>query len=75
MRPFPVTSHRDVARLSLGRIPSGPALAVVTEWLFTLLKPVGIPDKVIAYLGDLFGLYVGAFAFEESPRHGVLHRR
>jgi hypothetical protein len=39
---------------------------VFTEWLFTLLKPVGIPDKVIAYLGDLFGLYVGAFAFEES---------
>jgi AcrR family transcriptional regulator len=61
-----LTSHRDVARLSLGRIPSGPALAVVTEWLFTLLKPVGIPDDVIAYLGDLFALYVGAFAFEES---------
>ena len=61
-----LTSHRDVARLSLGRIPSGPALAVVTEWLFTLLKPVGIPDKVIAYLGDLFALYVGAFAFEET---------
>jgi hypothetical protein len=37
-----------------------------TEWLFTLLKPVGIPDRVIAYLGDLFGLYVGAYAFEES---------
>lgn len=59
-------SHRDVARISLGRVPSGPAIALLTEWLFTLLKPVGIPDKVIAYLGDLFGLYVGAFAFEES---------
>ena len=55
-----------MARLSLGRIPSGPMLAVVTEWLFTLLKPVGIPDNVIAYLGDVFSLYVGAFAFEES---------
>jgi AcrR family transcriptional regulator len=59
-------SHRDVARLTLGRVPSGPALAVVSEWLFTLLTPVGIPDQVIAYLGDLFGLYVGAFTFEES---------
>jgi AcrR family transcriptional regulator len=58
--------HRDVARISLGRVPSGPAVAVVTEWLFTLLTPVGIPDKVIAYLGDLFGLYAGAFTFEES---------
>ena len=27
---------------------------------------MGIPDRVIAYLGDLFGLYVGAYAFEES---------
>src|SRR5580658_6331007 len=58
--------HRDVARISLGRVPTGPSLAVFIEWLFTLLKPVGIPDKVIAYIGDLFGLYTGAFAFEES---------
>jgi len=39
---------------------------VYNEWLFTLLEPAGIPDQVISYLGDLFGLYVGAFAFEES---------
>jgi Tetracyclin repressor-like, C-terminal domain len=52
--------------LSFGRIPGGPTLALYTEWLFTLLKPVGIPDRVISYLGDLFGLYVGAYAFEES---------
>lgn len=61
-----LNSHRDVARLSLGRIPSGPTLALLSEWLFSLLKPVGIPDQVIAYLGDLFGLYTGAYAFEES---------
>ena len=61
-----LNSHRDVARLSLGRIPSGPTLALLSEWLFSLLKPVGIPDQVIAYLGDLFGLYIGAYAFEES---------
>ena len=58
--------HRDVARISLGRVPSGPSVVLLTEWLFTLLTPVGIPDKVIAYLGDLFGLYVGAFTFEET---------
>jgi AcrR family transcriptional regulator len=61
-----LASHRDVARLSLGRIPAGTVLSVSTEWLFSLLQPVGIPDRVIAYLGDLFGLYVGAYAFEES---------
>src|SRR5258708_39797434 len=61
-----LNNQRDVARLSIGRIPAGPTLAVYSEWLFALLKPVGIPDQVIAYLGDLFGLYVGAYAFEES---------
>jgi AcrR family transcriptional regulator len=58
--------HRGVARISLGRIPAGPTLARLTEWLFQLLRPVGIPDRVIAYVGDLLGLYVGAYAFEES---------
>jgi len=58
--------HRDIARISLGRIPSGPAIARLGEWLFALLRPAGIPDRVIAYVGDLFGLYIGAFAFEES---------
>jgi AcrR family transcriptional regulator len=58
--------HRDGARITLGRVPSGPTIARFTEWLFELLTPVGIPDRVIAYLGDLAALYVGAYAFEES---------
>jgi len=58
--------HRDIARISLGRIPAGPTLARIAEWTFELLRPAGIPDRVIAYLGDLLGLYVGAYAFEES---------
>ncbi|MGH9126380.1 MAG: TetR/AcrR family transcriptional regulator [Acidimicrobiales bacterium] len=59
-------SHRDVARISLGRIPSAPAIAEMAEWQFRLLKPVGLPDWVIALAGDLLALYVGAYAFEES---------
>lgn len=58
--------HRDGARISLGRVPSGPTIARFTEWTFALLAPLGIPDRVIAYLGDLAALYVGAYAFEES---------
>jgi AcrR family transcriptional regulator len=59
-------AHRDIARVSLGRVPSGPTLASLAEWFFALLSPVGVPAPVIAYLGDFFGLYVGAYAFEES---------
>jgi AcrR family transcriptional regulator len=58
--------HRDGARITLGRLPSGPSIARFAEWLFELLTPVGIPDQVIAYLGDMVSLYVGAYAFEES---------
>src|SRR6266498_3964925 len=29
--------HRDIARLSLGRIPAGGTLALLNEWLFELL--------------------------------------
>jgi hypothetical protein len=58
--------HRDIARISLGRLPSGPMLARFTEWMFALLGPAGIPDRVIAYVADLTSLYVEAFAFEES---------
>ena len=61
-----LNSHRDIARISLGRIPSGPTIARFTEWLFQLLGPVGIPDHVITKVGDVFGLYVGGYAFEES---------
>lgn len=58
--------HRDLARISLGRIPSGPTIARISEWTFQLLQPVGIPDQVIAYAGDLFALYVGAIEFEQG---------
>jgi len=61
-----MSEHRDVGRLSLGRVPGGQQTAVIGEWFFTLLSPLGIPDRVIAYLGDFFGLYLGAYAFEES---------
>jgi AcrR family transcriptional regulator len=61
-----LSRYRDVARLSFGRMPAGPQTALLSEWLFTLLQPVGIPDRAIAYIGDIAGLYVGAFCFEES---------
>jgi AcrR family transcriptional regulator len=58
--------HRDIARFSLGRIPFGPNLLRVSEWMLGLMRAGGVPDRVAAYAGDLFGLYVGAHAFEET---------
>lgn len=61
-----LTRHRDVARVTLGSIPAGPNTLVVVEWMHALLREAGLPDRVVALVGDLAGLYVGAFAYEES---------
>ncbi len=58
--------HRGVARISLGRIPIGPNLVRVVEWLLMLLREAGVPDRTASLTGDLLALYVGAFAYEES---------
>ncbi len=61
-----LTSHRDIARVSLGAIPVGPNVLRVVEWMHALLRGAGLPDRVVALVGDFFGLYVGAYSFEES---------
>jgi AcrR family transcriptional regulator len=61
-------SHRDAARITLGRVPLGPNLVRVIEWQLALLRGAGIPDRTVALAGDLFALYVGAYAYEESLR-------
>jgi AcrR family transcriptional regulator len=58
--------HRDGARITLGRVPSGPTIARFAEWLFELMTPTCVPDRVIAYMGDIVSLYVGAYALEET---------
>jgi AcrR family transcriptional regulator len=59
-------SHGDIARVSLGAIPVGPNALRVMEWAHGLLREAGLPDRVVALVGDLFALYVGAYAYEES---------
>jgi AcrR family transcriptional regulator len=61
-----LSEHRDIGRISLGRIPSGPTVARFIEWLFELLQPIGVPDNVIAYMSDVLSLYIGAQSFEDS---------
>jgi AcrR family transcriptional regulator len=59
-------SHRDIARVTLGRVPMGPNLVRVIEWQLALLRGAGLPDATAALTGDLLALYVGAFVYEES---------
>ncbi len=59
-------AHRDIARVSLGRIPTGVNVLRASEWLLGLLRAAGLPQKVVAYAGDLGALLVGAYTYEES---------
>jgi AcrR family transcriptional regulator len=61
-----LTAHRDIARVTLGALPVGSNTLRVVEWMNALLREAGIPDRTVALVGDLFALYVGSYAYEES---------
>src|SRR3954451_1834385 len=58
--------HRDLARLSLGRVPVGPNLVRSLEWQLAVMRGAGVPDRVAGLTADLMNLFVGAFAYEEA---------
>ena len=60
--------HRDAAQISMGRIPAGPRSLPVLERNLAVLVAAGLPARVVAHAADMFALYVGGFAFEESLR-------
>jgi AcrR family transcriptional regulator len=64
-----LSQRRDAAQLSLGRVPTGPNSLPVLERNLAVLAASGLPPQVIAYASDMFALYVGAFAYEESLSH------
>ena len=67
--------RRDAAQLSLGRVPSGPNSLPILERNLAVLAASALPPRVIAYAADMFALYVGAFAYEESVRPRRNRRR
>jgi AcrR family transcriptional regulator len=60
------SKYPGLGALTLGRIPMGPTVVRWIEWTLSLLRAAGVPDDIAAYSGDLFGLYIGAHALEES---------
>jgi AcrR family transcriptional regulator len=58
--------HRDVALASLGRVPMGPNLARIGEWLLAVLRGAGVPDRPAAWFADLIALVGAAQATEDQ---------
>jgi len=60
------SAHRDLARASFARIPLGPNALRVSESMLGMMRAGGLSDRAIGLGTDLFALYVGAVAYEES---------
>lgn len=58
--------HRDIAQASMGRVPLGPNLIRIMEWMLTLLRGAGVPDREAAWFPDLAALIGGAQAIEDE---------
>jgi AcrR family transcriptional regulator len=57
--------HRDVAVASLGRVPMGPNLVRIAEWLLGLMHSAGIPTRAASWFTDVFALVGAAQAAED----------
>jgi AcrR family transcriptional regulator len=60
-----ITSHRDLAKAFMGRIPFGPNGLRNVEGMLRLLRAHGLPDYIAAFAGDLVGQYLVGAAVEE----------
>jgi TetR/AcrR family transcriptional regulator, tetracycline repressor protein len=56
--------HPGVAALTLGRVAVTPSMLPIGERIAAELRAAGMPDQVTAFVGDLGGLYTGAYAYE-----------
>jgi AcrR family transcriptional regulator len=61
-----LSAHRDVARITLARIPTGPNAMVRMDWLLGVLRSAGMSDEAVAMASDAATLYINAFCYEEA---------
>jgi AcrR family transcriptional regulator len=58
--------HRDIARASLGNVPTGEGTLPLMDTMVGILLAGGISPRVASLSVDILSLYVTATAFEES---------
>ena len=59
-------SHRDLARIGLGRVPIGPNSLRGMECMLAIMRAGKLEDSVIGYGADLLAAYVTASAYESN---------
>jgi AcrR family transcriptional regulator len=60
------TSHRDIAKVSMGLIPTGPNLLAIAESQLSLMIAAGVPPKIAGLAVDTLGMYIDADAIEDT---------
>ncbi|MEU5999054.1 TetR/AcrR family transcriptional regulator [Streptomyces sp. NPDC047197] len=59
-------SHRDMARISMGRYPAGPEMIVQLERMLALFLTAGLPVPIAAKAGDMLSLLVEGVVLESD---------
>ncbi|MBO2453997.1 TetR/AcrR family transcriptional regulator [Actinomadura barringtoniae] len=59
-------AHRDIARASLGTVPTGPNALRIAENQLAIMRVGGVPKRVAALAVDTLGLYLEANSVEDS---------
>jgi TetR/AcrR family transcriptional regulator, tetracycline repressor protein len=70
-----LAGHRDFARATMARAPFGPNGLLLIEKMLAFLRPIGLPDEIAVYIGDLFGSFVAtevieSHMYEQAARAG-----
>ncbi|TDD88543.1 TetR/AcrR family transcriptional regulator [Actinomadura rubrisoli] len=60
------TSHGDIAKVSMGLIPTGPNLLAVADAQLGLMRAGGVPPKIAGLAVDTLGMFLDADAIEDT---------
>ncbi|HEY3867345.1 MAG TPA: TetR/AcrR family transcriptional regulator [Actinocrinis sp.] len=59
-------SHRDVARVLVGRAPFGPKALANVNAMLGLLREAGLPDRIVGFAPAMLGEYLTGAAIDEQ---------
>ncbi|HEU5372504.1 MAG TPA: TetR/AcrR family transcriptional regulator [Gaiellaceae bacterium] len=66
-----ILRHRDIVRISIGRIPMGPNALRVSEGIFAILRAGGVPDPLAVTAHHLLFAIINGFTLDETTDLGV----
>ncbi|GAA5086630.1 AcrR family transcriptional regulator [Thermocatellispora tengchongensis] len=63
-------AHKDVAKVGLAAVPTGPNALRIAEAQFSIMIAGGVPPRLAGWMMDRLGLYVAADAYEGTLYQG-----